>query len=245
MAISTAHLRGSSRCKASRSHEFRRRRGRGSAYQAGVLRGIAQRFPDFRAPILTGVSAGALNVAHLANHTGTFQEKVEDLVRLWQSLRFDDVFAVSAASVVWRVTRIGLRLSVGHAPRHRAGHEHGRHQAAAAVSLPFAGAGDRRLNRHRAEHRLGPTVGRRSHGPQLRHGRIGDFRGREGDRRLGTAPAERDQYAAQRRAHHGVGRPAPALFTDSDRATTGTATGAFAWLLHSRRPSIWVRTGCW
>ena len=87
-----------------------------SAYQAGVLRGIAQRFPDFRAPILTGVSAGAINVAHLANHTGTFQEKLEDLVRLWQSLRFDDVFAVSAASLVWRVTRIGLRLSVGMPP---------------------------------------------------------------------------------------------------------------------------------
>jgi NTE family protein len=87
-----------------------------SAYQAGVLRGIAQRFPDFRASILTGVSAGAINVAHLANHTGTFREKVEALVRLWQALRFDDVFAVSAASVVWRVTRIGLRLSVGMPP---------------------------------------------------------------------------------------------------------------------------------
>jgi NTE family protein len=87
-----------------------------SAYQAGVLRGIAKRLPDFRAPILTGVSAGAINVAHLANHTGTFREKVEDLARLWQALRFDDVFAVSAASVVWRVTRIGLRLSVGMPP---------------------------------------------------------------------------------------------------------------------------------
>jgi NTE family protein len=87
-----------------------------SAYQAGVLRGIAQRFPEFRAPILTGVSAGAINVAHLANHTGTFREKVDDLARLWQALRFDDVFAVSAASVVWRVTRIGLRLSVGMPP---------------------------------------------------------------------------------------------------------------------------------
>jgi NTE family protein len=87
-----------------------------SAYQAGVLRGIAKQFPDFRAPILTGVSAGAINVAHLANHTGTFREKVEALARLWQSLRFDDVFAVSAASLVWRVTRVGLRLSVGMPP---------------------------------------------------------------------------------------------------------------------------------
>jgi NTE family protein len=87
-----------------------------SAYQAGVLRGIAKRLPEFRVPILTGVSAGAINVAHLANHTGTFRERVEDLARLWESLRFDDVFAASAASLIWRVTRIGLRLSVGMPP---------------------------------------------------------------------------------------------------------------------------------
>jgi NTE family protein len=87
-----------------------------AAYQAGVLRGIAGRFPEFRAPLLTGVSAGAINVAHLANHTGTFQKKVEDLAKLWQALRFDDVFTIEALSLIWRATRIGLRLSVGMPP---------------------------------------------------------------------------------------------------------------------------------
>ena len=87
-----------------------------AAYQAGVLRGIASRFPEFRAPLLTGVSAGAINVAHLANHTGPFRDKVDDLAQLWRALRFDDVFSVNAASLIWRVTRIGLRLSVGMPP---------------------------------------------------------------------------------------------------------------------------------
>jgi NTE family protein len=87
-----------------------------AAYQAGVLRGIAEQFPEFRAPLLTGVSAGAINVAHLANHTGTFRQKIDDLAKLWQGLRFEDVFTIEPASLIWRVTRIGLRLSVGMPP---------------------------------------------------------------------------------------------------------------------------------
>jgi NTE family protein len=87
-----------------------------AAYQAGVLRGIAERFPEFRAPLLTGVSAGAINVAHLANHTGPFRKKVEDLANLWRDLTFDDVFTVEAWPLIWRLTRVGLRLSVGLPP---------------------------------------------------------------------------------------------------------------------------------
>ncbi|HEX3654758.1 MAG TPA: patatin-like phospholipase family protein [Pirellulales bacterium] len=87
-----------------------------AAYQVGVLRGIAARFPEFHAPLLTGVSAGAINVSHLANHLGSFQQKVDDLTRLWQQLDFDDVFKVNALGLVWRVIRVGLRLSVGMPP---------------------------------------------------------------------------------------------------------------------------------
>ena len=87
-----------------------------AAYQVGVLRGVAARFPDFRAPLLTGVSAGAINVSHLANHTGSFRQKVDDLARLWRELDFDDVFKVKPTSLVWRVMRVGLRLSVGLPP---------------------------------------------------------------------------------------------------------------------------------
>jgi NTE family protein len=65
---------------------------------------------------MTGVSAGAINVAHLANHTGAFRDKVADLTRLWQALQFDDVFQINPLSLVWRLTRVGLRLSVGLPP---------------------------------------------------------------------------------------------------------------------------------
>ena len=87
-----------------------------AAYQVGVLRGIAARFPEFRAPLLTGVSAGAINVSQLANHTGTFRQKVDDLTRLWHELTFHDVFQVNAPALIWRVMRVGLRLSVGLPP---------------------------------------------------------------------------------------------------------------------------------
>jgi NTE family protein len=87
-----------------------------AAYQVGVLRGIAARFPEFRAPLLTGVSAGAINVSQLANHTGSFRQKVDELTRLWRELDFHDVFQVNAAALIWRVMRVGLRLSVGMPP---------------------------------------------------------------------------------------------------------------------------------
>ncbi len=37
-----------------------------AAYQVGCLRAIARRVPEYRPQILTGVSAGAINAAHLA-----------------------------------------------------------------------------------------------------------------------------------------------------------------------------------
>ena len=49
-----------------------------AAYQAGVLRFLSRRFPRLEIPIITGVSAGAINAAHLAAHHGTFPQATED-----------------------------------------------------------------------------------------------------------------------------------------------------------------------
>lgn len=87
-----------------------------AAYQAGVMQGIAAEFPDLATPILTGVSAGGINVSFLANHTGTFKEKVDDLSRLWLDLDFSDVFEVRPLRLLWQVARVGMRLSVGVPP---------------------------------------------------------------------------------------------------------------------------------
>src|SRR5678815_4937516 len=69
-----------------------------TAYQVGVLRALARRFPRLDPPILTGVSAGAINCAWLASHTGTFAEKVEALAGMWKRLTTDEVFRVDSFS---------------------------------------------------------------------------------------------------------------------------------------------------
>lgn len=63
-----------------------------AAYQAGVLSYIAQAFPDAQFPILKGVSAGAINTSHLANHTGSFKAAAETMAESWQNLSIDQVF---------------------------------------------------------------------------------------------------------------------------------------------------------
>ena len=66
------------------------------AYQAGVLRGIAKRFPTLRLPILTGISAGAVNTTFLAAQPRPLPEATEQLARLWLSLTPDQVYNVRA-----------------------------------------------------------------------------------------------------------------------------------------------------
>lgn len=80
------------------------------AYQVGVLRGLARRCPDLRMPILTGVSAGGINTAHLACHTGSFVERAEALVKLWEDLSVEEVFRVDGSSLVSHVTRWASQL---------------------------------------------------------------------------------------------------------------------------------------
>jgi NTE family protein len=90
-----------------------------AAYQVGVLRGIARRYPNLRAPILTGVSAGAINAAFLANHEGKFVDAVNALTELWSSLRMEDVVQARATKLLGTTVRWGLNLVSGgssHAP---------------------------------------------------------------------------------------------------------------------------------
>lgn len=89
-----------------------------AAFQVGFLRYVAELYPDLRVQIITGVSAGAINAAHIANHTGRFAEKIDALVRLWSNLRTDQVFEVSAVPTFVNVVRWGARLVLGSASRH-------------------------------------------------------------------------------------------------------------------------------
>ena len=83
------------------------------AYQAGVLRGISKRHPSLRIPILTGISAGAVNTTFLAAQAAPLPEATDQLVRLWLSLTPDQVYNVHALPLLSNVGRWGRRLVGG------------------------------------------------------------------------------------------------------------------------------------
>lgn len=70
-----------------------------AAYQVGVLSALSRRFPDLDLPILSGVSAGAINVAYLASRRGSLREAVVGLAENWKRLEPESVFRVDAASL--------------------------------------------------------------------------------------------------------------------------------------------------
>lgn len=84
-----------------------------AAYQVGCLRALAKVAPDLEIPIITGVSAGAINAVHLAAHQGSFAEAVEDLTRLWESLTLDQVFRVSTRVLFLNALRWVAQLASG------------------------------------------------------------------------------------------------------------------------------------
>lgn len=84
-----------------------------AAYQAGLLKGIAERFPGLEVPILTGVSAGAINALYLAGQEASFGAAVDGLVRHWSGLSPEQVFRVDVRSLGKNVLRWGARLVSG------------------------------------------------------------------------------------------------------------------------------------
>ncbi|MGQ0765754.1 MAG: patatin-like phospholipase family protein [Gemmatimonadota bacterium] len=83
------------------------------AYQVGLLRGIASRYPNLRVPILVGVSAGAINTVHIAAHRGSFRDAMDSLVALWLTLTPETVFQIDARSLLSNVVTSGARLVSG------------------------------------------------------------------------------------------------------------------------------------
>ncbi|MCH7478910.1 MAG: patatin-like phospholipase family protein, partial [SAR324 cluster bacterium] len=84
-----------------------------AAYQVGLLRCLAEMAPDYRFPIVTGVSAGAINAAFLASHQGGLAEATKDLRRLWCSLQVDRVFETGGLEMARNAVRWGMRLISG------------------------------------------------------------------------------------------------------------------------------------
>lgn len=76
-----------------------------AAYQVGVLAALAERLPDLEFPILTGVSAGAINTIYLAAHPGPLAQAVAGLQVAWQNLTTEQVFRVRPGSLVGAAAR--------------------------------------------------------------------------------------------------------------------------------------------
>jgi NTE family protein len=83
------------------------------AYQVGVLKWIGRHYPDLHMPILTGVSAGAVNLAALGAAPGTFAQAVDALEEMWRGLRVSDIFRADAFSLARNSLGWGLRLISG------------------------------------------------------------------------------------------------------------------------------------
>ena len=76
-----------------------------AAYQMGVLRGLAKRFPQLHFPIIAGVSAGAINAAYLAAYPGTMAEAALELAQIWSALQVEDIFRVDSPSLTGAILR--------------------------------------------------------------------------------------------------------------------------------------------
>ncbi|MFO0691119.1 MAG: patatin-like phospholipase family protein [Myxococcota bacterium] len=84
-----------------------------AAYQVGCLRAISRRVPEYRPKILTGVSAGAINAAHLASFRGSWLDSVEALSALWLALDTEKVFRTEARHLLLNMWHSALPLVSG------------------------------------------------------------------------------------------------------------------------------------
>ncbi len=91
-----------------------------AAYQVGFLRCLVRNMPETPVPIITGVSAGAINATHLAAFKGSLVEAVDALTELWANLTPDGVYRVGGVALSGNMLRWGLRLLSGgsrHGPK--------------------------------------------------------------------------------------------------------------------------------
>jgi len=74
-----------------------------AAYQAGVLRAIAERLPAGSPnpfPVIAGTSAGAINAALLASSARHFQQGVAHLAGVWEHISTDRVFRTDGLTII-------------------------------------------------------------------------------------------------------------------------------------------------
>jgi NTE family protein len=83
------------------------------AYQAGVLARLSQALPELRLGIITGVSAGAINAAYLANSPASFAGAAGSLQALWAGLSMEKVVRAATIEMLGNVARWSAQLLSG------------------------------------------------------------------------------------------------------------------------------------
>lgn len=83
------------------------------AYQVGVLRGLGRAFPHVRFPIVTGVSAGAINAVFLAARSEGLDATSRRLAAIWRALRVEEVFETNWSWLGSNLFRWAARLGLG------------------------------------------------------------------------------------------------------------------------------------
>ncbi|HXQ29013.1 MAG TPA: patatin-like phospholipase family protein [Gemmatimonadales bacterium] len=84
-----------------------------AAYQVGVLAGLAERLPGLAFPILTGVSAGAINAAYLAAQPADFKTRVAGLQHEWFGLTGERIYRVRGAHLTADAIRSAWSAATG------------------------------------------------------------------------------------------------------------------------------------
>ena len=86
-----------------------------AAYQAGVVRALAEMWPKKEMPfkVVTGISAGSINASLLAHYSDDFLAGSEKLWALWNTLRVDKVFRSDSVSLARLVTFVLRDLALG------------------------------------------------------------------------------------------------------------------------------------
>ena len=74
-----------------------------AAYQVGVLQYIGESFPDANFSVVNGVSAGAINSGHVANHVGSLGDASATLTQSWRQLTTDKVYSVKSRFNAFRL----------------------------------------------------------------------------------------------------------------------------------------------
>lgn len=83
-----------------------------AAYQVGVLRAIADMYPDWQHPfnVITGTSAGAINAMALAGSRGLFRHNIDHLEQVWSGLTMDQIYRAGSFSLMRGLSSVARKF---------------------------------------------------------------------------------------------------------------------------------------